>query len=381
MVKKRASLLGSMLRVGRAQQRSAARLVGSLLAPPHAPARRKAAGAGSSPSKPPPPPLPGKWLAARLPAAAGAMRYWLYLPSRGAADAVGAADMHTGSGIGVGKDSGMTSSGLPLVVMLHGCEQSATSFADGSRMNRLAEKAGYAVLYPQQSIGAHPQRCWKWYDRATQQGGGDVERIVAVIGAVLAAYPIDRQRIYIGGLSAGAAMAHIVALNHPGLFAGLGLHSGPVFGAGHSGVGALGVMQHGAAARAGEAMTELLLRRPHGGPLPTIVIHGDDDAVVRPVNQLQLAGQALHLNHPGHASLLAQRETLKPATSRSRAYRVRDITRGRKLLLRVVSIAGLGHAWSGGDARFKFNAAGGPDASRMMLDFFARQRAPLPAPR
>ena len=58
--------------------------------------------------------------------------------------------------------------------MLHGCQQTATQFAQGTRMNQWAEQMGYAVLYPQQSVSAHAQRCWKWYDRATQEGGGDV---------------------------------------------------------------------------------------------------------------------------------------------------------------------------------------------------------------
>jgi poly(3-hydroxybutyrate) depolymerase len=67
---------------------------------------------------------------------------------------------------------------------------------------------------------------------------------------------------------------------------------------------------------------------------------------------------------------------LKPAGrggSRN-AYEVRDYMVDRKVLLRVARIAGLGHEWSGGDPALKFNAKAGPDASRMMLEFFGKHR-------
>ena len=294
----------------------------------------------------------GKWLAAHYLADGVPMRrmaYWLYLP-----------------------EAAPRPEGMPLLVMLHGCEQSATEFAQGTRMNRLAGDQGYAVLYPQQALRAHPQRCWKWYDRATQQGGGDAALIAGVIAQVRSRYPIDARRMYIAGMSSGAGMAHIVALNQPGLFAGLGLHSSPSFGAGHGMAGALAVMQHGAALRTGPAIAALQARHPAFPALPTMLVQGMDDAVVRPVNQAQLAQQALMLNGLAPPALgPAQHHA---ATQRTHAYQLRDAQRQRQLLLRVLSIDGLGHAWSGGDASLPYNSARGPDASRMLLAFFKRQR-------
>ncbi len=281
------------------------------------------------------------------------MSYWLYLPDREPAPT-------------------QAGPGLPLIVMLHGCDQTATLFAEGTRMNQLAETAGYAVLYPQQSVATHPHRCWKWYDRATQQGGGDVPLIVGIINKVMAEYPIDRSRIYICGISAGAGMANIVALNHPELFAGLGLHSGPIFGAGHSTIGALAVMQHGAGMRVDGAIEEVLDRRSSFSPLPTILIQGEDDHVVRPINQVQLARQAMLVNQlPANSP---EQVATRLGTKRGHPYSVRDVLRGRKVVLRVARIAELKHAWSGGDERISFNSARGPNASKMMLDFFSRQR-------
>lgn len=311
----------------------------------------------------------GKWLAAQhpLPSTPGlSMLYWLYIPSS-APDAV-------------------AQHGWPLVVMLHGCQQSATQFAEGTRMNRLAETKGYAVLYPQQLASAHAQRCWRWYDRATQQGEGETAVLVELIGKVCREHPIDLRRIYACGLSAGAGMATALALNHPELIAAVGLHSGPAFGAGHGALGALQVMRHGAPMQADAAIAGLLERRSRQAiapmpPMPAILIQGADDRVVNPLNQQLLAHQWLQLNELPIGP--ASRVTVKPAARRSgrNAYELHDYLVGSKVVLRLASIADLGHAWSGGDPALKFNAGAGPDASRMMLDFFGKHRRPAGARR
>ena len=167
-------------------------------------------------------------------------------------------------------------------------------------------------------------------------------------------------------------MAHIVALNHPELFAAVGLHSGPLYGAGHSPIGALAVMKHGSSARVDSAIAELQARRPGFPPLPTILIAGEDDEVVRPVNQAQLARQARLLNAlPADVPV---RVALKAGQRRAHPYRLDDVFQGRRLMLRVARIAELKHAWSGGDASLSFNSGAGPDASKMLVDFFGRHK-------
>lgn len=361
-------LLRSLSRAAKAQQSLAATLLGAFAPAPQKPASRR------STSRPAPREshtleagAPGRWLEAQFPlppqpgqASAQTMSYWLYLPRH--------------------VPETVTRHGWPLVVMLHGCHQSATQFAEGTRMNRLAEEKGFAVLYPQQERQAQRQRCWRWYDRDTQQGGGDTMALAALVDAVCTQHPIDRRRIYACGLSAGAGMAAVLALNHPELFAAVGLHSGPVFGAGHSPIGAMHVMRHGAPLQADAAIRAVLERRIADGveapmpPMPALMIQGEEDRVVRPINQFELARQWLQLNGlpAGPATRIAQ----KPAGrgGRRNAHEIHDHLAGSKLLLRVVRIAGLGHAWSGGDPALKFNAQAGPDASRMMLDFFGRHR-------
>ncbi|MDN2708789.1 PHB depolymerase family esterase [Janthinobacterium sp. SUN118] len=411
MVKPATKWLRGLLRVGKAQQRTATKLAQVLFGPVSAklkprgkvrvkavsksivktagkavakPAKPRAKPAGdalarsaapalapfATPLSPPrarkrPAPAPGKWLAAhyaplpelgQLPGRR--LSYFLYLPDKP-------------------PNAVMSRRGRPLLVMLHGCEQSATQFAEGTRMNRLAERKGYAVLYPQQSMRSHARRCWKWYDRLTQEGGGDARLIVGAIEQVAARHAIDRARIYICGISAGAGMAHIVALNHPQLFAALGLHSGPVFGAGHNLIGALNVMQHGAAARMDAAIDEVLARQPAFPRLPTLLLQGLSDKVVRPVNQAQLVRQSLRVNRmPADTLVTAQRLPAGAAGSRNpaHAYALHDYQVGKDVLLRVAQIEHLEHAWSGGDASLPFNDKARPDASKMLLDFFARHR-------
>ena len=208
MAKATSLFLRSLMRVGNKPQRSIARAIGSLLAPPKPKPKRKATASTSA---------AGKWLVLHFAGYSGGnpahVRRMRYFPGPAPAPTRAAP-------------------GLSLIAMLHGCEQSAASFAEGTRMNQLAETAGCAVVCPEQALASHPHRCWKWYDRNTQQGGGDVPLIVGIIEHVSAAYPIDRSRICICGISAVAGMTNVVALNHPGLFVALGLRSGVAFNSG-----------------------------------------------------------------------------------------------------------------------------------------------------
>ena len=141
--------------------------------------------------------LPGAWSRsyfASPPAPARRMQYWLYLPA-GAGGKPGA--------------SAQFDAPLPLVVMLHGCQQTVAEFATATRMNALAERKGFAVLYPQQSAAGDAHRCWHWYKRATQQGQGDVALIAALIAQVRRQHGLDASRTYVAGLSAGAGLANI----------------------------------------------------------------------------------------------------------------------------------------------------------------------------
>lgn len=261
--------------------------------------------------------------------------------------------------------------------MLHGCEQTAAEFAQGTRMNLLAEQKGFAVLYPQQSLNAHPHRCWPWYKPAIQHGGGEAKMIAAMVEKVVLKNALDRSRVYLAGLSAGAAMANIVALNYPHLIAAVGMHSGTVFGAAHTSVGGYGVMQHGALQSIDAAIRDAVKKHRFFPSMPAILIHGSQDAVVRPVNLAQLTRQfklLKQLSAESDEPVLRAKSNAETDSVRGKNYQTDMYYAGKTLVLKVCEIFSLEHAWSGGDCALRFNRCKGPDASKMMWNFFARHR-------
>lgn len=354
--------LRSLARAGKAQQQLVAKLVATSRAQAAKPSTSSSKKAPKRPpgirqhNRPDVTAAPGKWIAGQFPGLGLRMNYWLYLPEHAPAT--------------------VARHGWPLIVMLHGCHQSATQFAQATRMNHLAEKKGYAVLYPQQSLGIQQQRCWRWYNAQVQRGADETTALAGLVEMVCTQYRIDRRRIYVCGISAGAGMAAILALNHPDLFAAVGLHSGPVFGAGTNAVEGVRVMRHGSASPAHLAIDDVLrLRALAMQPMPALLIHGHDDQVVAPVNQQQLTRQWLRLNGlpPGAK---ADRITVKPhgRGANRNSHEIHEYLADGKPILRVVQVGGLGHAWSGGDAAQRFTAKTGPDSSRMMIDFFSKHR-------
>ena len=183
--------------------------------------------------------------------------------------------------------------GMPLVVMLHGCRQTALSFAQGSRMNQWADAAGFMVLYPQQSMARQVQRCWRWFQPDALHGGGEADLIAALVRSEVGRHGLDRTRA-----SAGAGMAALVALRHPQLVAALAMHSGPVTGDAQR--------RRGPANHApGRAQARPLLESVANPAalrlgMPAIILQGQLDPAVAPRNARQLFDQFRLLNglHP-----------------------------------------------------------------------------------
>jgi poly(hydroxyalkanoate) depolymerase family esterase len=279
--------------------------------------------------------------------------------------------------------SGRRTERLPLVVMLHGCKQTIEEFAQGTRMNLLADQYGFAVLYPEQSKHAHPHRCWRWYDDTPHAGAKEAASIAALVQAVVIEHRLDPTRVYVAGLSAGAGMATLLVMRYARLFAAVALHSGVVFGEASHAVGAMDVMRRGAR---GDPTQWVIPAIEAGHPgIPAIIIHGDVDGVVAPNNADQLERQLLQLNGALDAQgELARGFRLRTADNATR-LRVggaravqRDYRAGNRPILSVCRVAGLNHAWSGGDDAFPFHASRGPNASAMIWDFFEVHRRTNP---
>ena len=249
----------------------------------------------------------------------------------------------------------------PLVVMLHGCTQDPDDFARGTRFNALADSAGAIVVYPEQTAAHNPQKCWNWFNPAHQRSGAGEPAIIAgITREVMGRYAVDSTRVYIGGVSAGGAMAVNTAASHPTLYAAVGVHSGIPWRAVSDVAGALAAMRTGPANP--DALVEPareVLRAAGRDWLPMIVFHGAADAVVNAENGRRLASQWAVAG--GAKDFLRSEEQIGGLTV------VKDRF-GPATELWMVE--GLGHAWSGGSPEGTYTDARGPDASREMLRFF-----------
>jgi poly(hydroxyalkanoate) depolymerase family esterase len=276
---------------------------------------------------------PGQFISASFGNQAGTRPYKLYIPS------------------------GYVGEPLPMIVMLHGCTQTPDDFAAGTRMNALAEEGGYFVLYPAQTQGANGSRCWNWFKRANQRRGkGEPAILAGMTRECMSRYAIDPRRVYVAGLSAGGAMAAVLASVYPDLYAALGVHSGLAVGSAHDVQSAFAAMQGTPGARS--AVRERISKS-----VPAIVFHGDRDTTVHPRNGEQVILESVD---PAAASSVEQGQV--PGGHAYTRTVHRDAT-GRVLFEHWL-VHGAGHAWSGGSPSGSYTDPKGPDAARAMLRFF-----------
>jgi poly(hydroxyalkanoate) depolymerase family esterase len=255
---------------------------------------------------------------------------------------------------------------LPLVVMLHGCGQSAADFALGTGMNELAEEFQVLVLYPEQSSDVHWNKCWHWYDPAHhRRGEGEPALLAGLTRHIAAEYAVDTARIAVAGLSSGAAMAVIMGRTYPDLFSAVGCHSGLAHGSATDSVGAMLAMRDGADP---EALAP-------AGPLPgvpTIVFHGDADATVHQHNSAGVVRQSVDsiaAHTPGGHDALRIVEETGESGGRTFTRHIHAAHDGA-VLAEHWTVHGAGHAWSGGSLQGSYADMRGPSASREMLRFF-----------
>jgi poly(hydroxyalkanoate) depolymerase family esterase len=265
---------------------------------------------------------------------------------------------------------------MPLIVMLHGCTQNPDDIAAGTRMNELADQRGFLVAYPAQTSAANGMNCWNWFSRKDQvRDRGEPALIAGITREVMRDYEVDPRKVFIGGISAGAAMAVIMATVYPELFAAVGVHSGLAYGAAHNATSAFVALR---GRRKASADMPSVISRPERPTAmratPTIVFHGDQDATVDPSNGTAVVDQAISLAVDSHGPLqktVQDRMTVNGREYTATIYR----THSRRPIIEYWELHGAGHAWSGGSSNGSFTDESGPDASAEMVRFFFSQGA------
>lgn len=180
-----------------------------------------------------------------------------------------------------------------LVVVLHGCTQTAAGYDHGSGWSDMGERFGFAVLFPEQQRSNNPNLCFNWFqDEDTRRGGGEALSIRQMIGATIERYPIDTDRVFVTGLSAGGAMANVMLATYPELFAGGSIIAGLPYGSASSVPQALERMRGNGHPSAGAYADRVRRASPNREQWPRVTVwHGDADRTVVHANAEAILGQ------------------------------------------------------------------------------------------
>jgi poly(hydroxyalkanoate) depolymerase family esterase len=302
----------------------------------------------------------GEWVSGSASNASGSRNYVLWVPS--------------------GYDKQRSS---PLVMMLHGCMQKPEDLATISRMNSVADKNNFLVVYPEQTKEANPLRCWNWFDTKHQErNSGEPAVLAAIVQQVGSTYKVDPARVYVAGISAGAAMAVVMGATYPDLFSGVGVMAGLAFKSGTTVESGLAAMKQGgpdpkqqgllAFKAMGDSVRRKSIRR-----MRVIVFHGDADPYLSPVNADQVIAQWAKTNDylddgKDNDSVKSEpNQTIEGSVPGGHVFTksVYNDRSGRSLMEKWI-VKGLGHAWSGSPAAAPFADPKGPNASAEMWRFF-----------
>jgi poly(hydroxyalkanoate) depolymerase family esterase len=270
----------------------------------------------------------------------------------------------------------------PMVVMLHGCEQSSAEFATGSHIESLADSEKFVALFPEQNSAYNPFKCWNWVVPVNNLRAGEPAAIIAMMDEVSDKYNLDKNNVFAAGMSAGASMVSILGNCYPERFKALGAHDGTQYYASATGLDFANVVLSGAtvpsafAARTGYACSAFANNRPI--KMPIIIFHGMNSPLMSPVHAFQVEDEFKAFNDyldngARDNSYFKSKDTVNIPESQTYGYNLYTTTnQDDEVLIERYMVDKLGHDWSGGAAGLKYNDPKGPDATALIVKFFKK---------
>ena len=170
----------------------------------------------------------------------------------------------------------------PLVVVLHGCTQTAQAYALGAGWTELADRCGFVLLCPEQTRANNPNLCFNWFQpEDTRRGAGEAASIHAMVRRAVADYDLDPRRVFVTGLSAGGAMANVMLAAYPETFAAGAIIAGLPYGSASNMPEAFAAMRNGRSLPARALGDAVRAASDHRGPWPRVSVwQGDQDSTV-----------------------------------------------------------------------------------------------------
>jgi poly(hydroxyalkanoate) depolymerase family esterase len=271
----------------------------------------------------------------------------------------------------------------PLVLMLHGCQQTPDDFAAGTRMDVLGEAQGFLVLYAGQTTTANFASCWNWFDPASQvRGSGEAQLLADWVQSVGQAHAVDAHRTYAAGFSSGGAMAVILGATYPDVFAAIFVHSGLEYAAATDSLSGSTVLIAGGPSPQTQGSAAYHAMGTHARAVPVLIFQGDSDFTNAPSNSQQVYDQWVQTDDLGLDGVVdgdVASASTNPESRSEAGVTFARLTAGSTAspgLIELDKVQSLGHAWSGGAAAGSYTQAGGPDATAHAWAFFAAHPMP-----
>jgi poly(hydroxyalkanoate) depolymerase family esterase len=184
-----------------------------------------------------------------------------------------------------------------LVVVLHGCRQTASGYDIGSGWSELADAQGFVLCLPEQRSSNNPNNCFNWFQVGDiERERGEAASIRAMVEHMAVAHNVDRSRIFVTGLSAGGAMTSVMLATYPDVFAGGAIIAGLPYRSAVTVHGAFESMSRGDSRAAPDAAEAVRAASSHQGPWPRVSVwHGTADTTVTHDNAGAIIAQWAHL--------------------------------------------------------------------------------------